>query len=289
MDTQTTTEILQQWFASWSQDDIEAVMAGLSETVVFDAAQNEYNKAIPYLGKKIGRKAVREAFEIRAQTTQLLNYELLEFIVEGNKACIISRTQELCKQTQQIFEIEDAQLIVLDEAGKIVTWSFYFDPNTEVAAFKGNLGERLVQAVQNNQLQVVQSLLELGADVNIRDPQTGLTLLMIAASQADAKMVNHLLESGADLYMLDSQLGSSVLHQACQGGSAQVVKLLVEAGAFVDAVAIGNRETPLQMALRQGKLDCAEVLIRAGANPSFIDETEQTGSTIAKQVLRAEA
>jgi ketosteroid isomerase-like protein len=81
---------------------------------------------------------VIETFKIRAKTTELLNYEILEFIVEGNKACIISRTKEICKQTQQIFELEDAQFIILDEDGKIASWSFYFDPNPEIAAFKAN-------------------------------------------------------------------------------------------------------------------------------------------------------
>ncbi|MEA5498913.1 ankyrin repeat domain-containing protein [Limnoraphis robusta Tam1] len=267
MDTQTTTQILRQWFESWAEDDVEAVIEGLSETVVFYAPQNEFNKAIPYLGKKVGKQAVVEAFEIRAETTELLNYDLLEFIVEGNKACIISHTQEICKQTQQIFELEDAQFIVLDEAGKIASWSFYFDPNPEVAAFKADFDKQLIQAVKNHQLDAVKSLLDGGANVNFRDPQSGLTVLMIAASQANVEMVKLLLNAGADVYMLDSCLGSSVLHQACQGGSAEVVKLLVEAGAFIDAVsATGKHRTPLQEALFYGHNQCAEILLNAGAN-----------------------
>lgn len=138
MKTERTRQILQNWLDSWAKDDIDTVINGLSENVVFYAPKNEYNKAIPYLGKKIGRQAVIETFEIRAKTTKLLNYEILEFIVEGNKACIISRTKEICKSTQKIFELEDAQFIILDEEGKIASWSFYFDPNPEIAAFKAN-------------------------------------------------------------------------------------------------------------------------------------------------------
>ncbi|MDB9310437.1 ankyrin repeat domain-containing protein [Aphanizomenon sp. CS-733/32] len=268
METEQTAKILKQWFESWAKDDIEIVLDGLSENVIFYAPQNEHNKAIPYLGKRVGRQAVRSAFEIRAQTTKLLNYELLEFIVEGNKACIISRTQEICKQTEQIFEIEDAQFIVLDEAGKISSWSFYFDPNPEVAAFTANLDTELIQAVQNNQLSVVQSLLAIGANVNIRDKDAKghLTPLMIATQQGNAEMVRLLLDSGADPYMLDSASGDSVLHQACQGGSVDVLQLLIEAGAFVNAVSpTGNHETPLHHALQHGHQACAEVLVYAGA------------------------
>jgi ketosteroid isomerase-like protein len=270
METEQAAKILRQWFESWAKDDIETVIDGLSENVIFYAAQNEHNKAIPYLGKRVGRQAVRSAFELRAQTTQLLDYELLEFIVEGNKACIISRTQEICKQTEQIFEIEDAQFIVLDEEGKISSWSFYFDPNPEVAAFTSDLNTRLIQAVQNNQLSIVQSLLAIGANVNVRDKnaQGHLTPLMIAARQANAKMVRLLLDSGADLYMLDSYSGDSVLHQACKSGSTEVIHLLIEAGAFVNAVSPTGTDETL---LRHAHLACAEVLVHTGADLNLID------------------
>ena len=127
MDTQQTTKILQQWFDSWAKDDVDGVIAGLAENVIFDAPRNEYNQAIPYLGKRVGREAVIAALEIRSRTVELLNYELQEFIVEGNKACILSRTQERCRLTQQTFEIEDAQFIVLNNEGKIILWRFYFE------------------------------------------------------------------------------------------------------------------------------------------------------------------
>ncbi len=289
METEKTTQILRQWFERWAKDDIAAVIDGLSETVVFNASQNEYNQAIPYLGKKVGRQAVAEAFEIRSQTVELLNYDLQEFLVEGNKACIISYTQEICKQTQQVFEVEDAQFIVLDEAGKIASWSFYFDPNSEVAAFKGNLNQRFIQAVQNNQLSTVQYLFALGANVNVRDTESGLTPLMMAAKQANLEIASILLNSGADLYMLDSLYGTSVLHQACQGGSAEIIHLLIEAGAYVDAVIpTGNHQTPLQQALRQGQLTCAEALIEAGANLTYRDSSGQNSLDIAIKILGSE-
>lgn len=289
MKTEETTKILQEWFASWAKDDVEAVMAGLSETVVFDAPQNEYNRAIPYLGKKVGRKAVAEAFEIRSQTVELLSYDLRDFIVEGNKACILSHTKEICKQTKQVFEVEDVQFIVLDEDGKITLWRFYFDPNSEVAAFKGNLDRRLIQAVQSDRLSAVKSLLGIGANINTRDPDSGLTPLMIAVQQANVEMVKVFLDLEADLYMLDNFLGTSVLHQACQAGSVTIISLLVEAGAFVDAVsATGIQQNTLQEALRSKQLNCAEILIEAGANLAYRDASGQTSLDIARDILDSE-
>ena len=289
MDTEKASQILKQWCEHWVKDDVDAVIDGLSETVVFYAPQNDHNKVIPYLGKKIGRSAVVEAFEIRAQTTELLNYDLREFIVQNNKACIISQTREICKQTQKVFELEDVQFIVLDEDGKIASWSFYFDPNPEIAAFKADFDERLIQAVRDDRLDVVRSLLDLGANVNTRDISSGLTLLMMAARQGNAATIEILLDAGADLWMLDRDGGSTVLHHACLGGSARVVQRLVEAGAFVDAVsATPEHTTPLHDALRQGHTECAQILIDAGANLSLKTGNGQTSLAIAIEVLGSE-
>jgi N-ethylmaleimide reductase len=169
----------------------------------------------------------------------------------------------------------------LDEEGKISSWSFYFDPNPEVAAFTANLDTELIQAVQNNQLSVVQSLLAIGANVNIRDRNAKghLTPLMIAAQQGNTEMVKLLLDSGADPYMLDSDSGDSVLHQACTSGSTEVIQLLIEAGAFVNVLsATGNPATPLHNALRHGHLACAEVLVHAGAELNLTEGIGQMDS-----------
>lgn len=283
MDTETTAQIIKQWCESFANDDLAAVINGLSETVVFDAPVNQFNKVIPYLGRKVGRQAVVEAFEIRAQTVATLEYELVDLMVQGNKACLVSQTKEICKPTQQVFELEDVQWIVLDENGKIAEWRFFFDPNPEVAAFKANLEEQLLEAISNQQLARVCALIDVGANPNVRDPKTGLTALMMAARLANAAIVTTLLEAGAEIWAIDSCVGTSVLHQACQGGSVEVVQLLIAAGAFVNAVtATSGHSTPLHEALRQGHSDCAEALIQAGANLWIEDDQGQTGLTLAR-------
>lgn len=286
MDTATTAKIIQQWCESFAKDDLEAVIDGLSETVIFDAPLNQFNKVIPYLGRKVGRQAVVEALAIRSQTVAPLEYKLLDMIFQGNKACLVSQTKEICKQTQQVFELEDIQWLELDEDGKIAAWRFFFDPNPEVAAFKANLEIQLLEAIKTDQLDAVCSLLDVGANPNIRDTKTGLTALMMAARLANVAIVATLLEAGAEIWTLDSCLGTSVLHQACQGGSVEVVQLLIAAGAFVDAVtANSGHSTPLHEALLQGHLDCAEVLLEAGANLWVEDDHGQTALTIARSQL----
>jgi ankyrin repeat protein len=107
----------------------------------------------------------------------------------------------------------------------------------------------LVAAVRAGDAAAVRQLLDRGADPQTRAPDTGLTVLMMAAGQADADSVRLLLEAGADVFTADRGAGATALHKACQGGSVPVVRALIEAGAFVDAVAASTGHTPLMDAL----------------------------------------
>jgi uncharacterized protein len=107
---------------------------------------------------------------------------------------------------------------------------------------------KLWEAIEQNRIPIVESLIKEGVSLNSRD-FSGLTPLMFAAGRADAKMVRLLLDAGADACAVDSRAGASVLHKACQGGNLEVVQMLVEAGAFVDSVAPTTGHTPLMDAL----------------------------------------
>ena len=107
----------------------------------------------------------------------------------------------------------------------------------------------LVDAVRNGDTSAVRDLLDQGADPGTRAPDSGLTVLMVAACQADLETVRLLLAARADVFTTDPAAGATALHKACQGGSVEVVRALVEAGAFVDAVAASTGHTPLMDAL----------------------------------------
>lgn len=56
----------------------------------------------------------------------------------------------------------------------------------------------LMDAVEQNHLEVVKVLLELGADVNARGADVGQTALRIAAGEGSLEMARVLVEAGAD-------------------------------------------------------------------------------------------
>lgn len=124
---------------------------------------------------------------------------------------------------------------------------------------------KLLQAVLKSDLEGVTGLLQQGLNPNVRDPQSGLTALMIASGYGDVQIVKALLESGADVFAIDSKAGATALHKACQAGSLEVVKLLAEAGAFIDEPTTWTGHTPLIEAIWFKWPDIVAYLLERGA------------------------
>jgi ankyrin repeat protein len=118
-------------------------------------------------------------------------------------------------------------------------------------------------AVLQNHTDVVQLLLEHGADVSATYGR-GCTPLHEAACFGHAEVAKVLLENGADvLATYDS--GLTPLHQAAQNAEAEVAKVLLQNGADVSAK--NDRGwTPLHWAVVNGHAVVVRVLIEHGAN-----------------------
>ncbi|MFF9111174.1 ankyrin repeat domain-containing protein [Streptomyces sp. NPDC014805] len=127
------------------------------------------------------------------------------------------------------------------------------------------MSAELIAAVRARKTEEVRRLLAAGADASTRETGSGLTVLMIAAGQADPATVGALIAAGADVHTADSRAGATALHKACQGGDLDVTRQLVEAGAFVDAVAPTTGHTPLMDALWYKFPDLVEYLLAQGA------------------------
>jgi len=111
------------------------------------------------------------------------------------------------------------------------------------------LDRAIITAVKNDDVIVAAALLAKNANVNARDPENGLNLLMYAACHANVEMTDLLLNNGADVFTSDPVIGNTPLHKCCQGGSIEVAKLLISAGAHVNAIATTTGHTPVMDAL----------------------------------------
>ncbi|XP_063445615.1 transient receptor potential cation channel subfamily A member 1-like [Mytilus trossulus] len=129
-------------------------------------------------------------------------------------------------------------------------------------------------AVTNNKLQVAQSLLERGSNVNSLN-NCNQTPLSIAANNGDIQMVELLLKYKADVNVLDKDL-MTPCHRAALHNRHKIIDVLMGQGADINSTAI-DQYTPLLMASSKGHLETIQLLISNGAQ---IAETEINNKTV---------
>lgn len=128
------------------------------------------------------------------------------------------------------------------------------------------LGRPLFFAAQRGHAEVVQLLLERGADPNTRF--TYGSPLHAAARANDAKVVGLILEHGGDPNLRAGDFDQSPLHEAADRGATEVVELLIEGGANVNLR--NNKGRPaIHEAAASGHQDMVELLRRFGAAPNL--------------------
>lgn len=140
--------------------------------------------------------------------------------------------------------------------------------------------EMLLYMVDQENEEVVQTLVKTGIDLNYRNME-GFTPLLCAAEKGNIKIVKMLLDHGADCNytgrLSDGNLGSgdpvivwTPLFNAALYGHPEVMKLLIKHGANVDFRDERGR-TALNTALQRGHKECVEILIENGAKHASED------------------
>jgi len=83
-------------------------------------------------------------------------------------------------------------------------------------------------------LEAVEVLVSLGADVNVKHEDSLLTPLMLAANAGASEVVDALIRAGADLNAHDSSGETALIHALCTR-DLESVKMLIKAGADIQA------------------------------------------------------
>ncbi|NER13489.1 ankyrin repeat domain-containing protein [Leptobacterium flavescens] len=85
-------------------------------------------------------------------------------------------------------------------------------------------------AIVSGKLDVVKQHIEAGTDINEKDPLTGATPLISAATFNKIGAAEALINAGADLTVKNND-GSTALHVAAFFGRVEIVQLLIDAKA----------------------------------------------------------
>ena len=126
----------------------------------------------------------------------------------------------------------------------------------------GSRGTAFHAASRRNHVNVGQSLLKHGVDVNVRCP-LGHTPLRTASTWGNVKIGQWLLEHGADVNAKDDKSWTP-LHAAACNGNFEFVRMLPRHNANLSVQAVNGR-TPLHLA---SHIDIARLLLDSGADPN---------------------
>jgi carboxypeptidase family protein/ankyrin repeat protein len=138
----------------------------------------------------------------------------------------------------------------------------------------------LEHAVQNANREMVQTLLDAGANVNAANA-AGETALMMLDSDATSDLVWDLINAGADVNGRDKG-GTTALMRAAGSDSLEALRTLLDAGAKVD---LKNNDgmTALMFAASEGSVNPARVLVLAGADLNAIDKKNKNALAYAAE------
>ena len=128
-------------------------------------------------------------------------------------------------------------------------------------------------AVHYGRLELVEHLLNAGADVNRRDVQWE-TAFSVAVRLGRRDAMRQLVAAGCDVTVTDSMFGTA-LHTAAREGLVDVVPLLIDAGLDVNLKCVGG-VTPLMMAAGAGHRAVVDCLLELGANTDVVDRHHAT-------------
>jgi hypothetical protein len=137
--------------------------------------------------------------------------------------------------------------------------------------------ESLVRCVYEGMVREVSLFFAAGFSPDTRDP-AGVTLLNLAARTGNLDMLSTLIEAGARVNLLAEDRGSSALLDAVMIRRSDMARALIEAGADTK-LKTKDGQSALIIAVGAGDEACVEMLLKAGADP---DEADALGASARK-------
>ena len=133
----------------------------------------------------------------------------------------------------------------------------------------------LMMASENGYTNIVNKLLEVGADFNIKN-EFNNTALMLASKNGHIDVVTTLIDKGAELNLQDAITGNTALMMGIEGGHADVATALIDKDANVN-IKNKTNNTALMLASKNGQIDVVTTLIDKGSELNLQDAI--TGNT----------
>ena len=147
--------------------------------------------------------------------------------------------------------------------------------------------EPLVKAAYEENLQAVKDLLASGVDVNKRDKHTNSNALDEAVEHGNREIVEALLNGGANVNARNNRRQTALM-RIDDDGTARLVEDLVRAGAKVN-LKDEDGDTPLILAASYSTAEVVQALVRAGARVDVVNKDGSSAFMKAAECGRLEA
>lgn len=260
---------------AWSQGD----------TAIMSAAHNEHKAVYEYLyslvdeetrsyADKHGQKVMAKAAKRKARLSNKRAEKLGDAALYGKLAQVKQLLEEGI-DPNAITECGKSPLMLAAMYGHKVVMAALLDagadPNlgSDEEYSEGTTALMYIASsfFATNRVEVIQLLVERGANVNAKNDK-GQTALMVAGENVD--VVKALIEAGTDVDLRDNEGNTAMML-----GSWAVQQLLKQAGASEE----GLNDIALVNAARKGDLSTIEVLLQEGANVNYGDGSALVAAT----------
>jgi len=124
----------------------------------------------------------------------------------------------------------------------------------------------LLQVAHKTFLEQAVAILEILPDLEARDAQGRTALMIVAEQNPRAEVIQILIEAGANIHATNPSGGTTLMYAAAANPNPQVLRLLIDAGACLEA-RHENGMTPLMFAAsNNSNLQTLTTLIQQGAS-----------------------
>ncbi len=140
----------------------------------------------------------------------------------------------------------------------------------DVNAAQGDGMTALHWAAANGNPELVQVLIEVGANLELTTRIGAYTPLHLASKEGNAEAIRYLLNAGADPAARTASGGATALHFAASADSPEGVALLIDSGADPNVGEDQWGQTPLIFAASANRTRAVEALLERGADPAHM-------------------
>lgn len=140
--------------------------------------------------------------------------------------------------------------------------------------------------IAKNKPEIYNLFLDGGIDINSKD-DLGTPLLNIAVRYDNLELVNRLISMSADINCVSDDRGYTPIMDAVWRGNKEITELLIKKGADLNTI---NKEgqNNLVLAVGANKIEICELLAKNGANPDIKDSMGMSAYEYAKLFKKTE-